>query len=1035
MPEGLNFKNNTYNSNNNNTHNKNINIKNNFNLDNKISYDKQRNEIETFTKNIGIEILSEKFDFYFKYLILYFNYSLTATFNIDAFSVLINNNNNNNNNNNDNISSNSKNNLNNIIKKLNISATDINNKGLIINKIINKHTFLKEIVINELIIKNLINKFEEKNSTNFYNLISNSNEYTLDKEIINLFNYTSNILSLLEDNKRINVDNINHQSDNKFYISHESLIINNLKFLENELMLNLYNNCNNISKERKGANFNIEAIKYIEHNIKQKLLYTYVDKILSSIFSNDISINEDFHTINSLKIWVALYYIQRLGLEDELTNNNFNDESSVLYNYLPKESTQETEKLYKTIKSYRNIIIFYSNYNSNSNLNINDVIEDYKLLYLELINQYDVTEAPSNNNSAYIFFNYKTACLNLILKLNNDIGEEIQETISDYIWYNLKLTLNNQKTKELRNYLIECLNNNKLNLLELEYNKMCSNLNKLDNFLTLEDLQNKIVNSLHEIEESCNNEFEISKCLISIGLISKGISYLINNDYFSRLKINLANKKELYLVESMTIAYILNEVGLLYDFYAFDNKYLQDISGYSNINTNECDYDLVLKNNFIEQETELLNNNDSEDLKNIKMNFLSKVLIQGRLNYYNILDSFYSYYKHLKNKNIILYLVSNNCDYSIQLDEAFIKNIKIDSDHINKFILNYNYHDLIDRQNAKKYNCILPNTLSNNELNKFKDLYPNFVYNDKLISLISNEGNISLLNNLSLPIINYKIQFNHEKSNENNTSDVNIFLYNILPSADERMKLIIQIIETNFKSNIYVNNIFYNSNLSVIDKDFNNVQNLIGNYLIDFELFDVAKNNNLFNILLTLLINNLLVLTKSIEPIIFDTLNKKKYFEYLNNFINRCKISSLEENTRAMNNINSINNSKSKNNIDNNKFNILAYLNYKAILDNNQIIFNSVDKNNFKALNQIYLIYDIYNKINNSYNSYNRDVFLKALQLFEKDITFIPLANNYVNVDSNELNFYLNNFSDIIKAFIPDLINAFVRICAILKKT
>lgn len=414
--------------------------------------------------------------------------------------------------------------INDIIKIYNIDNNNIN-KLNVIDNIDDFNNFIKNIIINDFVLFDLIIHNININNNNINILISNYKQY--EYQCLNFIKKQYNLLYTLL--LKINEKNYN------IYIN-ELKLINNILIIHDNFLLNIINQLISINI------FDINIIKQfvdllkdidfdlIKFNIyKLEYLYTINDENIDNNKFKQILLKENINYYKDISIDDIKYKPNELQMIDIINEKNI---INIIYE----------------------LILYYNDIISNFDIYIKDINNEYNNLNITNINieklKNDINIIINENNNKYEFLNKK------IIKIGSNYGE----FKSDY--YN-KLTQKPQKTNRGRK----------------QKNKKKSNRKKQGNgkyftsqitFTILSDNNFDNLNKLYHIKIFVNGVIQIPFVTNeNINIILPYINLL--KDYFNNnikfIKINKNNDFKLEYLKSIMRNYkfkFINPINIKY---------------------------------------------------------------------------------------------------------------------------------------------------------------------------------------------------------------------------------------------------------------------------------------------------------------------------------------------------------------------------------------------------------------------------------------------------------------------------------------
>ena len=757
----------------------------------------------------------------------------------------------------------------------------------------------------------------------------------------------------------------------------------------------------------------INKIEKIEKIIKQKFenIYNNFYMIYYNEATHEINkkylkdLNNNYTTCKKYTYDILLNYTQ-INIDNNNTKNEFiNTDNDIYYNIINiinstfQNCSYNSDKY--TGKEILNISLIYNisliekiNYIQNKSIACFDELENFQNFsnYNETINLLDCYENNFYNYSAFYFINFNET---IKTRLDNDIN-------------NISLIIKNNIVDD--NFLNEFL----------EKNYLLNNYTGID----LEDISysfEDMENMINYINYLSKNEYK--NLLNNLLITSFNLSYndLVNNYLLDEL-VDDISYSILYKLE-LNIVYIINKTD------------------------EEFNYYLLILNS-----TEQLALSSKKALVNLyqyikdKLNESLYYLIQDDIYFY--LNIFYRENKKLFRNNFINYFNDNINKYGITINKL--------SDFFDELI--------IDRQFNSSLDIISKDLIENIIINKIKE---------KIESTINNKLNL-LYNNLDIYMKNMSEIVNQKETKElpndmehivqiiNNYTELvknqnNHFYFKI---SEKPFIILYDFVKYNLEPPLILIKDQYNTiEVRLLEEITKIVKTFPDNYLFVREKlgFELIIDN------ITLIIENVTELFEEYNNILIDDLisyiNKLIHYTFINGtytYDSPCNFSFCEINL----NLNSTNETRrleeNNNNKNNNNFILIQKPDKKNVkkLINKKIrklteydhTMGPVTRNDVSSLlfdlestlyefNKTFLkkeyrdinrnILQYFNKINNTYLiRLKRTIDMISL----KFSTFLT-NNNYkvfekiVYKQYNDIEFYINNFSDLIENKKNDLIN------------
>lgn len=276
-------------------------------------------------------------------------------------------------------------------------------------------------------------------------------------------------------------------------------------FLSNVISDHSYNgsNSNMINKDLSKIDLK-EKVKAIEAYVSHKIVNTSAYK--SSTDKKAIS------------FWANVYFMLRAGLDFEVET------------YINK-GTNEGMKEDGTIRCFIDLLSYHSTSRNSgvaaskySDSKMESISRGYSALLKEIRDR----KVKSNP--------FEYACYCIVLKVNNEMDQELFDDMDDYFWFHLRLISLTQD----RSLISSIPEASEIKLLQLS------------------EFQGFIKASKSEFETNINSDFDIARLYMSIGLIADAVRKI--------------STKEENLVDSFNIGYILHQTGLLVNYESIFNQ-------------------------------------------------------------------------------------------------------------------------------------------------------------------------------------------------------------------------------------------------------------------------------------------------------------------------------------------------------------------------------------------------------------------------------------------------------------------------------
>ena len=724
--------------------------------------------------------------------------------------------------------------------------------------------------------------------------------------------------------------------------------LNNLnistEYLKKISRMNLSAEQRNKIKPQKIFKKNSESHKIMENkkilNLNYKENYSNLNnKLLIFLCDENKKFNFNFNYNRYVKILNNINKEMLILIESNIKNNliqktikdELNKKIELISNYL--------NSLFLNLEKYQNDILsnlkiklnFYNNENEKNNFFQNEKITFYINNLSKLIKNYKINQKNLNDN-----------LINSLNKLNVNLNLNNFNKNLDLFYNNSKNIFKNLKDIQTSNLNIN-INNNKLNFTHSEI-----------------------------INNNNNNENIIKKINLKNSYSTKFMKKNINNNNFYNLNNNNNNKlnKSISKEKLKTLSKIHNSFSNLFEHnYIITNP--NELEYEKNNNTN-----LNSKNNFNFNEY-ISTNKNSNEIFNLKNSFYSNSITEentqsnnnSNYNYNNknnqinfISQKIIDFLNIMKNlQNFIIKKDSNNVSKLKKEFEISKKNLEILARNIlmkkkNNININNNNKNIIIIDDLEKNNN--NNNIFNNDLNKLKKENETLKNEIKKINEKNKKNNFNGISQIKLREFENIIKNQREKidSLQKEKIEINKELKNYINLNKDCNSLLIQIKKIIFEKNLILNN-----------ETLNNIQNLFNNNKNIFD--DSITLNNINSEISNGLPNN------SIEE---ENKKLKKLFEECINIINN----SIKENSDFL--INNNNNSDSEysqkilltenteseeNSIDNIIKNSLFNFNIKNNDSNEEILENTIKKNNSIDIDNIKSAVKLFSTYNNEINN------------------------------------------------------------------
>ena len=725
--------------------------------------------------------------------------------------------------------------------------------------------------------------------------------------------------------------------------------LNNLnistEYLKKISRMNLSAEQRNKIKPQKIFKKNSESHKIMENkkilNLNYKENYSNLNnKLLIFLCDENKKFNFNFNYNRYVKILNNINKEMLILIESNIKNNliqktikdELNKKIELISNYL--------NSLFLNLEKYQNDILsnlkiklnFYNNENEKNNFFQNEKITFYINNLSKLIKNYKINQKNLNDN-----------LINSLNKLNVNLNLNNFNKNLDLFYNNSKNIFKNLKDIQTSNLNIN-INNNKLNFTHSEI-----------------------------INNNNNNENIIKKINLKNSYSTKFMKKNINNNNFYNLNNNNNNKlnKSISKEKLKTLSKIHNSFSNLFEHnYIITNP--NELEYEKNNNTN-----LNSKNNFNFNEY-ISTNKNSNEIFNLKNSFYSNSITEentqsnnnSNYNYNNknnqinfISQKIIDFLNIMKNlQNFIIKKDSNNVSKLKKEFEISKKNLEILARNIlmkkkNNININNNNKNIIIIDDLEKNNNN-NNNIFNNDLNKLKKENETLKNEIKKINEKNKKNNFNGISQIKLREFENIIKNQREKidSLQKEKIEINKELKNYINLNKDCNSLLIQIKKIIFEKNLILNN-----------ETLNNIQNLFNNNKNIFD--DSITLNNINSEISNGLPNN------SIEE---ENKKLKKLFEECINIINN----SIKENSDFL--INNNNNSDSEysqkilltenteseeNSIDNIIKNSLFNFNIKNNDSNEEILENTIKKNNSIDIDNIKSAVKLFSTYNNEINN------------------------------------------------------------------
>ena len=725
--------------------------------------------------------------------------------------------------------------------------------------------------------------------------------------------------------------------------------LNNLnistEYLKKISRMNLSAEQRNKIKPQKIYKKNSESHKIMENkkllNLNYQENYSNLNnKIFIFLCDENKKFNFNFNYNRYVKILNNINKEMIILIESNIKNNliqktikdELNKKIELISNYL--------NSLFLNLEKYQNDILsnlkiklnFYNNENEKNNFFQNEKITFYINNLSKLIKNYKINQKNLNDNlinslnKLNVNLNLNNFNKNLDLFYNN--SKNIFKNLKDIQTSNLNININNNKLNFTHSEIINNNNNNNENIIK--------KINLKNSYSTKFMKKNINNNNFYNLNNNNNNNNKLNKSiskekLKTLSKIHNSFSNLFEHNYI------ITNPNELeYEKNNNTNLNSKNNFNF--------NEYIS-----TNKNSNEI---FNLKNSFYsnsitEENTQSNNNSNYNNNNNNQINFISQKIID----FLNIMKNL---------QNFIIKKDSNNVSKLKKEFEISKKNLEILARNIlmkkkNNININNNNKNIIIIDDLEKNNN---KNNFNNDLNKLKKENETLKNEIKKINEKNKKNNFNGISQIKLREFENIIKNQREKidSLQKEKIEINKELKNYINLNKDCNSLLIQIKKIIFEKNLILNN-----------ETLNNIQNLFNNNKIIFD--DTTTLNNINSEISNGLPNN------SIEE---ENKKLKKLFEECINIINN----SIKENSDFL--INNNNNSDSEysqkilltenteseeNSIDNIIKNSLFNFNIKNNDSNEEILENTIKKNNSIDIDNIKSAVKLFSTYNNEINN------------------------------------------------------------------
>ena len=759
------------------------------------------------------------------------------------------------------------------------------------------------------------------------------------------------------------------------------------------------------SKYNKRNKTNVIKLTFESYNKKiigkymNKIIVLYINKNNFNliVFTLEAQDNADnTFDLTNIKQTNMKAFLEQFGIDEKTEKKRINIDNAG-FNY----NVEFINKSYKKLKDkeckFKNLVSFLKNFDYNSNLLLNQLLNDENKHIMYLINddsikqilnyinknqQGNAEEIKSNNiniseeiNSNRAIYNYiKENKTGNIIKFYSSF-KLINPDIWEYMQRFFKLRL------EIKVYIYYLKNNNIL----IQYN---------DKTFEIIEMSNNIINRL------------LLFCFLSNNNASEAFNEIINLDFDEYLQ--------------------KNNINIL-----INNKASQDIFDYSNnqntgviININEIknnsdNFIIINCDQFKNDGLNIgLNINNNKTYMNINTNnSLNDNTNSSDNNKQSEINKEKSDLKEINPSTLIIIKRCMECNSK--------KNKK---QNLN---INSNKDKNLNNKSNDKEKVLLNNEISNN-INKEVKIDKNLDENK------ANNGNMNFNNNIN-NILNQNKGFdnknmNYSNMNYNNMSEINYnnnFIKNINEFNNNYNMNFMNYSNINNNMN-YNNNMKYNYNMN--NNDINNINNANNNIENNMHNINDQNINNLNNNNINFMNNNNIynMNNNNIDNnnMNFSNMNNKNMDNNNNNMNNNMVNNNNNMNYSNMNNYNNNNNNMNFNkfnNINNNNSNFNDKNNNNLMNNNNANNFNNGNFSNnnyqfnkqFNNMNNQNYNYQINNNQNqNNYNqnyqinnnikkSPNQDMNIEAIKSVIQCLSDFKMLSNYF-LNPNKYNEYIN---------------------------
>ena len=571
----------------------------------------------------------------------------------------------------------------------------------------------KEMILIQRLFRNRLYKRKMESSNTFMKQIVSN--YLITKEI----KMKDNLKKSEDDNNRV-LNGLNHLNNSNSNLADDNDKDNDK---DNEILISNTNILQKIQKEKDTDNNNKNKDKNIDNknNLYQENMingeriydkYNNINNKKNIPYNKDIKINGEM--INSNKINLENLYKKE---DNDNYNDNYNDNNNEIINeqnYIEGKSNKnsrnndEDDDPYmnnykKNSQNYENIP---TNFGTNDNLNFDKTKTSYNMIEKNenlvenkaLINTQENKNSIDNKNDKEEYEQNKT---NIDNKKNKDISNYIQTAYQINIYKDEdKINVLNNKTNQY--YMINILdkmknikNRNDIYILKMLIQRIKKNINQYAfqlikfNYYVDKNKKNKVDNKNNNFENKKNLDYEYEK----------------QNFFFNTIKRHLKiNKIDNNLESNNEVVNLLKKCIPEY----FDNGFLKNYIPYINKN---------LETNLINTELFLFDDDKLSDYiykcYKIEKNMLTITpqIIKARLNKnllkYQNLFSITRYmdnlYKDLINGNLCQKCYCKKNELCLKGCSCHNNNYMLNN-NLNSIIKNYNVINIIDLSNEKKQN-------------------------------------------------------------------------------------------------------------------------------------------------------------------------------------------------------------------------------------------------------------------------------------------------------------------------------------------